>query len=88
MLPFLLPGIPVLPHFCCAGTGLLMLPKWKALMDKWARKIENNKENMITFLIVIRTCNEYNLPTGIGLVPFWINTFLEILAVTIIHYLG
>ncbi|KAM6504430.1 hypothetical protein JOM56_001373 [Amanita muscaria] len=75
------------------GPALLILPKWKALMDKWGHKIEDNKENVISFLIVLRIAplpphwvvNMICPHVGIGLVPFWISTFLGILGVSVIH---
>ncbi|KAF8638709.1 hypothetical protein AX17_002004 [Amanita inopinata Kibby_2008] len=75
------------------GPALLTLPKWKALMDKWARKIQDNKENMISFLIVLRIAplpphwvvNVVCPHVGIGIFPFWISTALGILGVTVIH---
>lgn len=102
-------GVPIaLPLACCCvatgaslcylisaalGPALLTLPKWKALMDKWARRIEENKENMISFLIVLRIAplpphwvvNIICPHVGIGLIPFWISTALGILGVTVIH---
>ena len=92
---------------CCVGTGatlcylisaalgpaLLTLPKWKAILDKWATKIRANKENMISFLIVLRIAplpphwvvNVVCPHVGIGIVPFWISTALGILGVSVIH---
>jgi uncharacterized membrane protein YdjX (TVP38/TMEM64 family) len=75
------------------GPALLTLPKWKALLDKWATKIQANKENMISFLIVLRimplpphwVVNVVCPHVGIGLVPFWFSTALGILGVTVIH---
>ncbi|KAG6853784.1 hypothetical protein C0991_001373 [Blastosporella zonata] len=75
------------------GPALLTLPKWKALLDKWAVKIQANKENMISFLIVLRIAplpphwvvNIVCPHVGIGIVPFWISTALGILGVTVIH---
>jgi uncharacterized membrane protein YdjX (TVP38/TMEM64 family) len=75
------------------GPALLTLPKWKALLDKWAAKIQANKENMISFLIVLRIAplpphwvvNIVCPHVGIGLVPFWVSTALGILGVTVIH---
>lgn len=75
------------------GPALLTLPKWKALMDKWAVKIKENKENMISFLIVLRIAplpphwvvNIICPHVGIGIVPFWISTALGILGVSVIH---
>ena len=102
-------GVPfALPLACCCvatgaslcylisaalGPALLTLPKWKALMDRWARKIEVNKENVISFLIVLRIAplpphwvvNVICPHVGIGLIPFWISTALGILGVTVIH---
>jgi uncharacterized membrane protein YdjX (TVP38/TMEM64 family) len=75
------------------GPALLTLPKWKARLDKWAAKIQENKENMISFLIVLRIAplpphwvvNIVCPHVGIGIVPFWISTWLGILGVSIIH---
>ncbi|KAF8072117.1 hypothetical protein FPV67DRAFT_1622966 [Lyophyllum atratum] len=102
-------GVPrALPLACCCvatgaslcylisaalGPALLTLPKWKALLDKWATKIQANKENMISFLIVLRIAplpphwvvNIVCPHVGIGLVPFWISTALGILGVSVIH---
>jgi len=102
-------GIPrALPLACCCvatgaslcylisaalGPALLTLPRWKAVLDKWANKITANKENMVSFLILLRIAplpphwvvNVVSPHVGIGLVPFWISTFLGILGVTVIH---
>ncbi|KAG6873245.1 hypothetical protein C0995_001265 [Termitomyces sp. Mi166 len=75
------------------GPALLTLPKWKAVLDKWASKIQANKENMISFLIVLRIAplpphwvvNVVCPHVGIGLVPFWISTWLGVFGVTVIH---
>ena len=75
------------------GPALLTLPRWKALLDKWAAKIQANKENMISFLIVLRIAplpphwvvNIICPHVGIGLVPFWVSTALGILGVSVIH---
>ena len=75
------------------GPALLTLPKWKALMDKWAIKIKENKDNMISFLIVLRIAplpphwvvNVVCPHVGIGIVPFWVSTALGILGVSVIH---
>ncbi|KAF6759921.1 hypothetical protein DFP72DRAFT_120557 [Ephemerocybe angulata] len=98
-------GLPL--ACCCVATGatlcylisaalgpaLLTLPKWKALLDKWSVKIRANKDNMISFLIVLRIAplpphwvvNVICPHVGIGLVPFWISTALGILGVSVIH---
>jgi uncharacterized membrane protein YdjX (TVP38/TMEM64 family) len=75
------------------GPALLTLPKWKARLDKWADKIQSNKENMISFLIVLRIAplpphwvvNVVCPHVGIGIVPFWVSTALGILGVSVIH---
>ncbi|KDR76396.1 hypothetical protein GALMADRAFT_140096 [Galerina marginata CBS 339.88] len=75
------------------GPALLTLPKWKAVLDKWGNKIRANKENMISFLIVLRIAplpphwvvNVVCPHVGIGIVPFWISTALGILGVSVIH---
>jgi uncharacterized membrane protein YdjX (TVP38/TMEM64 family) len=75
------------------GPALLTLPKWKARLDKWADKIQANKENMISFLIVLRIAplpphwvvNVVCPHVGIGIGPFWISTALGILGVSVIH---
>jgi uncharacterized membrane protein YdjX (TVP38/TMEM64 family) len=75
------------------GPALLTLPKWKAKLDKWADKIEAQKENIISFLIVLRIAplpphwvvNVVCPHVGIGIIPFWCSTFLGILGVTVIH---
>lgn len=75
------------------GPALLTLPKWKAVLDKWATKIRENKENVISFLIVLRimplpphwVINIVCPHVGIGIVPFWISTWLGILGVSVIH---
>ncbi|KAH9481545.1 Transmembrane protein 41B [Psilocybe cubensis] len=102
-------GVPrALPLACCCvatgatlcylisaalGPALLTLPKWKAVLDKWAHKIRENKENMISFLIVLRIAplpphwvvNVVCPHVGIGLLPFWFSTALGILGVSVIH---
>ncbi|THV03177.1 hypothetical protein K435DRAFT_817348 [Dendrothele bispora CBS 962.96] len=75
------------------GPALLTLPKWKARLDRWAVKIQQNKENIISFLIVLRIAplpphwvvNVICPHVGIGIVPFWISTALGIFGVTVIH---
>jgi uncharacterized membrane protein YdjX (TVP38/TMEM64 family) len=75
------------------GPALLTLPKWKARLEKWAQKIEAQKENLISFLIVLRIAplpphwvvNIICPHVGIGIIPFWISTFWGIFGVTVIH---
>ncbi|KAJ6607366.1 hypothetical protein B0H10DRAFT_1818271 [Mycena sp. CBHHK59/15] len=102
-------GMPVaLPLVCCCvatgatlcylissalGPALLTLPKWKAMLDKWARKIQRNQDNMISFLIVLRIAplpphwviNILAPHVGISIPVFWISTALGILGVSVIH---
>ncbi|KIY44128.1 oxalate transporter [Fistulina hepatica ATCC 64428] len=75
------------------GPALLTLPTWKARLDKWAVTIRNNKQNVISFLIVLRIAplpphwvvNIVCPHVGIGIIPFWVSTALGILGVTVIH---
>ncbi|EMD33409.1 hypothetical protein CERSUDRAFT_126152 [Gelatoporia subvermispora B] len=75
------------------GPALLTLPKWKARLDAWAVKIEAHRANLIPFLIVLRIApfpphwvvNVICPHVGIGVVPFWISTFLGIFGVSVIH---
>ncbi|KAJ7494588.1 hypothetical protein B0H11DRAFT_908791 [Mycena galericulata] len=102
-------GMPIaLPLVCvCVATGatlcylissalgpaLLTLPKWKAMLDRWARKIQRNQDNMISFLIVLRIAplpphwvvNLIAPHVGISIPVFWISTALGILGVSVIH---
>ncbi|KAJ7475674.1 hypothetical protein FB451DRAFT_1244199 [Mycena latifolia] len=102
-------GMPIaLPLVCCCvasgatlcylissalGPALLTLPKWKAMLDKWARKIQRNQDNMISFLIVLRIAplpphwviNILAPHVGISIPVFWISTALGILGVSVIH---
>jgi|SRR6267154_3915661 len=75
------------------GPALLTVPKWKARLDKWSDKIRVQKDNIISFLIVLRIAplpphwvvNVICPHVGIGIVPFWISTWLGIFGVTVIH---
>lgn len=75
------------------GPALLTMPKWKARFDVWADKIQAQKDNLISFLIVLRIApfpphwvvNVLCPHLGIGIVPFWVSTWLGILGVTVIH---
>ncbi|KAJ7352595.1 hypothetical protein DFH08DRAFT_859369 [Mycena albidolilacea] len=102
-------GMPIaLPLVCCLvasgatlcylisdalGPALLTIPKWKAMLDKWARKIQQNQDNMISFLIVLRIAplpphwalNILAPHVGISIPIFWISTALGILGVSVIH---
>jgi len=75
------------------GPALLVLPTWKARLDKWSIKINSERANLIPFLIVLRIApfpphwvvNVLCPHLGIGLVPFFISTWLGIMGVTVIH---
>ncbi|KAL4066757.1 hypothetical protein J3A83DRAFT_4098546 [Scleroderma citrinum] len=75
------------------GPALLTVPKWKRRLDKWSHKLASQKENIISFLIVLRIAplpphwviNVICPHVGIGLVPFWISTWLGVFGVTVIH---
>lgn len=75
------------------GPALLTLPKWKSKLDKWSDKIEAQKDNIISFLIVLRIAplpphwvvNVICPHVGIGIIPFWTSTFLGIVGVSVIH---
>ena len=75
------------------GPALLTLPRVQAKLDKWATTIRQNKENVISFLIVLRIAplpphwvvNVVCPHVGIGIVPFWVSTGLGILGVSVIH---
>ncbi|KAI0749851.1 oxalate transporter [Daedaleopsis nitida] len=75
------------------GPALLTMPKWKAKLDVWADKLRAHKDDMISFLIVLRIAplpphwvvNVICPHVGIGIIPFWISTFLGIFGVTVIH---
>ncbi|KAI9001542.1 oxalate transporter [Trametes punicea] len=75
------------------GPALLTIPKWKAKLDVWADKLRAHKDDIISFLIVLRIApfpphwvvNVLCPHVGIGIVPFWISTFLGIFGVTVIH---
>jgi len=75
------------------GPAILTLPKWKARLDKWADKIDGQRDNLISFLIILRIAplpphwvvNIICPHVGIGIIPFWISTFLGIVGVSVIH---
>ena len=75
------------------GPALLTVPKWKAKFDVWGDKIQAQKDNLISFLIVLRIApfpphwvvNVLCPHLVIGIIPFWVSTWLGILGVTVIH---
>lgn len=102
-------GVPVaLPVACtCVATGatlcylisaafgpaLLTVPKWQARLDTWSEKLRQQKDNIISFLIVLRIApfpphwviNIICPHVGISLLPFWCSTWLGVFGVTVIH---
>ncbi|KAF9223552.1 hypothetical protein BS17DRAFT_754729 [Gyrodon lividus] len=75
------------------GPALLTVPRWKAHLDEWSDKLRSQKDNIISFLIVLRIAplpphwviNVVCPHVGIGLIPFWASTWLGIFGVTVIH---
>ncbi|KAF7964829.1 hypothetical protein HWV62_2637, partial [Athelia sp. TMB] len=75
------------------GPALLTVPRFRAKLDQWGATIAANRENMISFLIVLRIAplpphwvvNAVCPHVGIGLAPFWVSTFLGIVGVSVIH---
>jgi len=75
------------------GPAILTLPRWKDRLEKWSEKVQTQKENIVSFLIVLRIAplpphwvvNIICPHVGIGLVPFWVSTFLGVFGVSVIH---
>ncbi|KAE9403577.1 hypothetical protein BT96DRAFT_936229 [Gymnopus androsaceus JB14] len=75
------------------GPALLTIPRIKKHLDSMANKVERNKENLISFLIVLRIAplpphwvvNVVAPHVGIGIPTFWISTALGIFGVSVIH---
>ncbi|KAJ1307346.1 hypothetical protein OPQ81_001452 [Rhizoctonia solani] len=75
------------------GPALLAVPSWRARLDSWSEKIESQRENLMSYLIVIRIApfpphwvvNVLCPHVGIGIPRFWISTFLGIMGVSVIH---
>jgi hypothetical protein len=75
------------------GPAILTLPRWKDRLEKWSDKVQAQRENIVSFLIVLRIAplpphwvvNVICPHVGIGLVPFWISTFLGVFGVSVIH---
>jgi len=75
------------------GPAILTLPRWKERLEKWSDKVQAQKENIVSFLIVLRIAplpphwvvNIICPHVGIGMVPFWVSTFLGVFGVSVIH---
>lgn len=102
-------GVPVaLPLACtCVATGatlcylisaafgpaLLTVPKWKDRLDKWSQKLRQQRDNIFSFLIVLRIAplpphwviNIVCPHVGIHLLPFWFTTWLGVFGTSVIH---
>ncbi|KAF8440288.1 hypothetical protein L210DRAFT_3539182 [Boletus edulis BED1] len=102
-------GVPIaLPLACtCIATGatlcyfisaafgpaLLTVPRWKAHLDTWSEKLRQQRDNIVSFLIILRIAplpphwviNIVCPHVGIGLVPFWTSTWLGVFGANVIH---
>lgn len=75
------------------GPALLTIPKWAARLEKWSKTLADQRSNLLSYLIVIRIApfpphwvvNVLAPHLKIGIIPFWISTWLGILGVTVIH---
>ncbi|KAI0346192.1 oxalate transporter [Trametopsis cervina] len=75
------------------GPAILVLPKFKSRLEVWSDKIQAQRDNLISFLIVLRIApfpphwvvNVVCPHVGIGVVPFWVSTWLGIFGVSVIH---
>ncbi|CAE6508290.1 unnamed protein product [Rhizoctonia solani] len=75
------------------GPALLAVPSWRARLDAWSEKIDSQRDNLMSYLIVIRIApfpphwvvNVLCPHVGIGIPRFWISTFLGIMGVSVIH---
>lgn len=75
------------------GPALLTLPKWAARLDRWGASIASQRANLLSYLIVLRIApfpphwvvNVIAPHLKIGLIPFWVSTWLGILGVSVIH---
>ncbi|KAJ3788048.1 hypothetical protein GGU10DRAFT_307820 [Lentinula aff. detonsa] len=75
------------------GPALLTIPRIKSHLDSMAARVQRNKENLISFLIVLRIAplpphwvvNVVAPHVGISIPTFWISTALGIFGVSVIH---
>ncbi|KAG9127866.1 hypothetical protein FRC07_008134 [Ceratobasidium sp. 392] len=75
------------------GPALLAVPSWRARLDTWSQKIDAQRDNLMSYLIVIRIApfpphwvvNVLCPHVGIGIPRFWISTFFGIMGVSVIH---
>ncbi|KAJ1019364.1 hypothetical protein NDA13_006280 [Ustilago tritici] len=72
---------------------LLALPSWQARVEDWRQKLDEHKDDMLSYLIVLRMMplpphNIVNILSphlGISISIFWLSTLFGILAVSVIH---
>jgi uncharacterized membrane protein YdjX (TVP38/TMEM64 family) len=75
------------------GPALLTLPTWRIRLETWSEKVAEQQANLLSFLILLRLAplpphwmvNILCPHIGIGIIPFWISTFLGVLGVSVIH---
>ncbi|KAJ4495139.1 hypothetical protein C8J55DRAFT_414930 [Lentinula edodes] len=75
------------------GPALLTIPRIKKHLESTAARVQRNKENLISFLIVLRIAplpphwvvNVVAPHVGISIPTFWISTALGIFGVSVIH---
>ncbi|ORY86652.1 snare associated Golgi protein-domain-containing protein [Leucosporidium creatinivorum] len=101
--------VMALPLVCfCVATGALLCyaissalgpaillnsEKWQRRVDAWTKRIDGHKENLISYLIVLRIAplpphwvvNVVAPHLGISIWTFWISTFFGIAGVSYIH---
>ncbi|PWN30736.1 hypothetical protein BDZ90DRAFT_216408, partial [Jaminaea rosea] len=75
------------------GEVLHAIPSWKRRVDSWKEVLDRQRDDMLSYLIVIRMMpvpphNIVNILAphlGIGIPLFWFSTFCGIFAVSVIH---
>ena len=75
------------------GPALLSMPKWRARLESWVARVEAQRSNLLSYLIVLRIApfpphwviNVLAPHLGVRILPFWISTWLGIFGVTVIH---
>ncbi|CAO1616144.1 unnamed protein product [Jaminaea pallidilutea] len=75
------------------GEVLHAIPSWKARVDSWKEVLDRQRDDMLSYLIVIRMMpvpphNIVNILAphlGIRIPLFWFSTFCGIFAVSVIH---
>lgn len=102
-------GVPIALLLCCTcvacgatlcyfissalGPALLSMPKWRARIESWVARVEAQRSNLLSYLIVLRIApfpphwviNVLAPHMGVKVLKFWISTWLGIFGVTVIH---